>query len=45
MSSQKGGLDVVDDRCRAESKDSEKVYKDMQAIKGEKKDIAADQKK
>ena len=26
----------------AESKDAEKVYKDQQAVKGEKKDIAAD---
>lgn len=30
-------------KMAAESKDSMKVYKDQQAIKGEKKDIASDQ--
>lgn len=32
-------------KMAAESKDAENVYKDKQAIKGEKKDIATDQKK
>ncbi len=36
--------DKSEGKMAAESKDSEKVYKDKQAIKGEKKDIAADKK-
>ena len=34
--------DKAEGKMAAESKDSEKVYKDQQAVKGEKKDIAAD---
>lgn len=34
--------DKAEGKMAAESKDSERVYKDQQAIKGEKKDIAAD---
>ena len=37
--------DTKEGKMAAESKDSEKVYKDKQAIKGEKKDIAADRSK
>lgn len=34
--------DTASGRMAAESKDAEKVFKDQQAVKGEKKDIAAD---
>lgn len=34
--------DTEEGKMAAESKDAEKVYKDQQAVKGEKKDIAAD---
>jgi hypothetical protein len=37
--------DTKEGKMAAESKDAERVYKDKQAIKGEKKDIATDQKK
>ena len=37
--------DKAEGKMAAESKDSERVYKDQQAIKGEKKDIAADKAK
>jgi hypothetical protein len=37
--------DSKEGRMAAESRDAEKVYKDKQAIKGEKKDIASDPKK
>jgi len=36
--------DGKEGKMAAESKDAEKVYEDKQAIKGEKKDIAADKK-
>ena len=36
--------DTREGRMAAESRDSEKVYQDQQAIKGEKMDIAADRK-
>lgn len=37
--------DTASGRMAAESKDAERVYKDQQALKGEKKDIAADASK
>ncbi len=37
--------DTEEGKMAAESKDAEKVYKDQQAIKGEKKDIAANKAK